>query len=145
MQVVVCCRDGRVRRSTLSLPFGVFVSLPVSSRVYLIIEIRVFDVEFVRIDTYDRTCQVLSTVLKLCAKLRLTIFLVEFLNLVDEQAFLDYVEIELMPVGCSCESRTRELGKRMEIETVDCKAYTVNKQGNKRDLDSLDKAQYGHG
>lgn len=47
------------------------------------------------------------------------------LDLKGELALLDNIVVELVPLGERCESRSRELGQRAEVQAIDGQPHEI--------------------
>jgi hypothetical protein len=95
------CKETRWRK---------FVPYGTPNTIYGIVELRIVDVQFIRIDSHDRPVYFVQPV--------------GFKHELATRAFED-VEVELVP-SCRCSQfGAGEFGKRMKVETIDDKANAI--------------------
>lgn len=68
-----------------------------------------------------------------------TVFIMHLLDLPDEQASTNNVMVELVPPGQGRESRPRELGQRVEVETVNGAGQEIQSPGYKSSQSGIDQ------
>jgi hypothetical protein len=90
-------------------------------------EIRLVDMKFERSDAHNGTCSISEVLFSAHLELRLrsnrfklTIFLVQILNMKGELALLHDLEIKFVPFRERGKFGTGEFGKRREVQAIDC-------------------------